>query len=142
MLYKSVAEFRAAKLPWRWPNFSPEELACKCNKYCKGEYVHNPNFLDRLQALRVRWGAPLVLNSGHRCPKHNKAVGGAKNSQHLDVAGDIRTADYDLAERRLLYAEATNVGFTGIGRAKTFLHVDLRPGPLTEWGYGDSLKYW
>lgn len=143
MLFKSVSEFRAAGLPWRWPNFTPEELACKCNgRHCGGEYYHDPNFLDLLQALRIRWGAPLIVNSGHRCVAHNKAVGGAKNSRHIFIAADIRTTGYDLAERRQLYALATAVGFTGIGRAKTFLHVDNRPGKLTEWFYGDSHKHW
>lgn len=142
MLFRTVSDFRRWLADtgevWRWPNFTPEELACK---HC-GEYYHDPNFLDRLQALRIRWGAPLVLNSGHRCETHNRAVGGAKNSQHLKVAADIRTTAYDLAERRQLYALATAVGFTGIGRAKTFLHVDNRPGKLTEWFYGDSHKHW
>lgn len=142
MLFKTVDDFKKWLAEtgevWRWPNFTPEELACK---HC-GEYYHDPNFLDRLQALRIRWGAPLIVNSGHRCEAHNKAVGGAKNSRHRFIAVDIRTTGYDLAERRQLYALATAVGFTGIGRAETFLHVDNRPGKLTEWFYGDSHKHW
>lgn len=46
-----------------------------------------------LQPLRDAWGRPLVINSGYRCPKLNKAVGGVAESQHVkgeaaDVACD------------------------------------------------------
>lgn len=47
------------------------------------------NILDPLREL---YGKPIIVNSGYRCPKLNKAVGGAKNSQHtLGQASDIRT---------------------------------------------------
>ena len=45
-----------------------------------------------LDPLREAWGAPIVVTSGYRCAKLNKAVGGATNSQHLyGQAADIRT---------------------------------------------------
>lgn len=47
------------------------------------------NVLDPLRGL---YGKPIIVNSGYRCPKLNKAVGGARNSQHLiGQASDIRT---------------------------------------------------
>ena len=39
--------------------------------------------LDFLQAIREKWGSPIRINSGYRCPKLNKAVGGAKTSAHI-----------------------------------------------------------
>jgi uncharacterized protein YcbK (DUF882 family) len=39
--------------------------------------------LNLLQPLRDKVQRPLVLNSGYRSPALNKAVGGAKDSQHL-----------------------------------------------------------
>lgn len=47
--------------------------------------------VERLQALmdecldkvRELWGKPIGVNSGYRSPELNRAVGGAKNSQHL-----------------------------------------------------------
>lgn len=45
-----------------------------------------------LDPLRELYGKPIIVNSGYRCPKLNKAVGGARNSQHLTgQASDIRT---------------------------------------------------
>lgn len=43
-----------------------------------------------LEPLRVHLGKPVRINSGFRSPKVNKAVGGAKNSQHMKgEAADI-----------------------------------------------------
>jgi len=45
-----------------------------------------------LDPLREKWGAPIRVSSGYRCPKLNKAVGGATGSQHmLGEAADITT---------------------------------------------------
>jgi len=45
-----------------------------------------------LDPLRLAWGRPIVVTSGYRCPKLNKAVGGAASSQHVyGQAADIRT---------------------------------------------------
>lgn len=43
-----------------------------------------------LQPLRDRWGKPLQINSGYRCPELNKEVGGQPTSQHVKgEAADI-----------------------------------------------------
>ena len=39
-------------------------------------------FMYLLDGLREEWGSPLLVSSGYRCPKLNKAVGGASNSSH------------------------------------------------------------
>ena len=44
-----------------------------------------------LDPLREAYGKPIVVSSGYRCPKLNKAVGGVKNSQHTEGrAADIQ----------------------------------------------------
>ena len=51
-----------------------------------------------LDPLREAWGAPIIVTSGYRSVKLNKAVGGAKTSQHCyGQAADIRTVS-DLPE--------------------------------------------
>lgn len=43
-----------------------------------------------LDPLREKWGAPIRVSSGYRCPKLNKAIGGAAGSQHMKgEAADI-----------------------------------------------------
>lgn len=45
-----------------------------------------------LDKVREMWGKPIGVNSGYRSYELNKAVGGAKNSQHLrGEAADITT---------------------------------------------------
>ncbi len=57
-----------------------------------------------LDPLREAWGAPIIVTSGYRCPKLNKAVGGAKTSQHMyGQAADIRTVSDKPADNRKLF---------------------------------------
>ena len=49
---------------WRWPNFSPAEIACRG----PGKLLVNEPALERLQALRDRLGKPLVVRSAYRSP--------------------------------------------------------------------------
>lgn len=45
-----------------------------------------------LDPLREAYGAPIIVTSGYRCGRLNKAVGGAAKSQHMyGQAADIRT---------------------------------------------------
>lgn len=45
-----------------------------------------------LEPLRVHYGRPIIVTSGFRCPKLNKAVGGSSTSQHAKgQAVDIRS---------------------------------------------------
>lgn len=118
----------------RWPNFSASEFACR---HC-GEYIHDPVFLDTMQALRHEAG-PLHILSGHRCAIHNAKVGGAPLSQHLSIAADISLKNH--LDRKRLAQVARDVGFTGFGYYQTFLHVDL--GRARHWDSGDiARKLW
>lgn len=76
--------------------FSEREFACKC---C-GQ--HPPSMRANIVALvdnvldpaREEFGGPVTVNSGYRCPKHNLAVGGVVNSQHMKgEAADVCCAD-------------------------------------------------
>ena len=54
-----------------------------------------------LDPVREAFGQPIVVTSGYRSPALNKAVGGAKNSQHtFGQAADIR-AKYRKDNKRL-----------------------------------------
>jgi len=113
---------------WRWPNFSPAEIACRGTCQLK---LH-PAALDTLQALRDRLGKPLIVRSAYRSPEHNRAVGGSKASKHMDgTAFDIAMANHD---PDAFEAAAREVGFFGFGYypRSGFMHVDL--GPARQWG--------
>lgn len=140
MLYRSVASANRALLArWRWAHFSVAELACRCaGRYCAGEYWHDPDFLDGLEALRAKVRAPLIINSGHRCAGWNARVGGAPLSRHKQIAADIRLAGHD---RFALLAAAERAGFTGFGLGRAFLHIDRRARPA-RWSYPGSEVSW
>ena len=113
---------------WRWKNFSPAEIACRGT----GSIRVHEDALDKLQALRDRLAKPLIVRSAYRSPAHNRAVGGAARSKHLDgTAFDIAMSNHDPAA---FEAAAREVGFLGFGfyPRSGFIHIDL--GPARTWG--------
>ncbi|MEQ9145095.1 MAG: D-Ala-D-Ala carboxypeptidase family metallohydrolase, partial [Parvibaculaceae bacterium] len=92
----------------------------------------NEEALDKLQALRDRLGKPLIVRSAYRSPAHNRAVGGAPRSKHMDGAAfDIAMANHDPVA---FEAAAREAGFLGFGfyPRSGFIHIDL--GPARMWG--------
>ena len=82
---------------------------------------------------RHRLGKPLRINSAYRSPAYNRSLpGAAKNSIHtqggaLDLAGSPATLHKILTQMR---AEGLFRG--GIGKYRTFVHVDVR-GRNADW---------
>lgn len=57
-----------------------------------------------LDPIREAYGKPIVVTSGYRCDKLNKAVGGAKASQHRwGQAADIRSVSDDPNENKVIF---------------------------------------
>ena len=113
---------------WRWKNFSPAEIACRGT----GQLKLHPEALDKLQALRDRLGKPLIVRSAYRSREHNRNVGGAPRSKHMDgTAFDIAMSNHDPVA---FEAAAREVGFLGFGfyPRSGFIHIDL--GPARSWG--------
>ena len=123
---------------WRWPNFSPAEIACRGT----GKLLLNPAALDKLQALRAALAKPLIIRSAYRSPEHNRAVGGARASKHMGgVAFDVAMANHD---PEAFEAAAWAVGFQGFGFYPSFRVYPHRPRVGAELGRalpeaGDSL---
>ena len=126
-VYKHWGEFPMSE--WRWPNFSPEEMASKR----EGELLIDAPSMDKLQKLRDTLGKPLLITSAYRSAAHNASLpGAAKNSQHrLGKAFDVVMTNQD-PHHFMQVARA--VGFTGIGTypGSNFIHIDT--GPSRSWG--------
>jgi hypothetical protein len=119
---------------WRWPSFSPTEIACRGT----GAIKIDTEAMDKLQSLRNRLGKPLIVRSAYRSPGHNGAVGGAPASKHmLGIAFDIAMSNHDPVA---FEAVARAVGFLGFGTypRSGFMHIDL--GPARQWGEAFALR--
>ena len=98
------------------------------------ETVVKRELIVLLNAIRSRYGKPIVVTSGYRSPEHNEKVGGVKNSYHtLGLAADIRPLSKnmsDLPELQKICDEMNRTG--GVGFYDTFVHVDVR-GEYARW---------
>ncbi len=80
-------------------------------------------FLLKLDEARDYANIPFHINSAFRTPEHNAKIGGKPNSSHLrGLAVDIKATDS--RTRFLILNALIHVGFTRIGIADTFIHVD------------------
>lgn len=110
------------------PHFNQREFACP---HC-GVALVRPRLLAALERLRAIRGKPIVIVSGYRCPPHNDAVNGARNSQHMyasavDIHAGVCTVE-----------DAERAGFIGVGTKDGVpVHLDVRDGPAASWHYPD-----
>lgn len=117
--------------------FRREEFACKCG--C-GFSTVDVELLEILVDCREYFGAPVRINSGCRCPEHNKAVGGEKKSYHMDGrAADITVRGVDPTEVAAWFQAAYPDKY-GLGVYNTFVHVDSRSGKWRGWLRTDGSK--
>ena len=64
-----------------------------------------------LDPLREAYGKPIIVTSGYRCEKLNRAVGGAASRQHVKgEAADIRSVQDTPAENEKLYDLIVKLG--------------------------------
>ena len=105
--------------------FKEKEFACKCCGQLPPLARENVKALVRevLDPVRERLGMPIVVNSGYRCEKHNKDVGGVRNSQHLrGEAADIHCEDNERLKQLII----ENGKFDQLITYPTFLHVSYK----------------
>ena len=86
----------------------------------------NPDFMDKLQALREAIGQPVTINSGFRCIIYDKSIGGA-GVHPKGRAADIKIMGADADK---LVGISYGLGFTGRGISQRgewagrFIHLD------------------
>jgi|SaaInlV_165m_DNA_2_1040747.scaffolds.fasta_scaffold21019_1 uncharacterized protein YcbK (DUF882 family) len=110
-------------------HFSREEFACQCG--CGQDSV-DYQLIRVLEALRQHTG-PIIVSSGNRCTKRNKASGGALKSYHvISKAADIIVRSHTPAEIYHWLNERYPDLF-GIGLYSGWVHIDVRSGPKARW---------
>ena len=102
-----------------WCNFTPDEFRCSC---CNRLEISS-DIMDLLQTARNDLG-PLQITSAYRCPDHNSKVSstGLSGPHTSGYAVDLHVSNSQHRKQLIDYF-ATKV--TGLGIAKTFIHIDL-----------------
>ena len=98
-----------------------------------GENAIPDRFIYRLDELRERCGFALAVNSGYRSPRHSIEAAKSAPGEHTRAAADLAVSNGVM--RYILVREALAIGFTGIGIAKTFVHLDDRTTTPVIWTY-------
>ena len=87
--------------------------------------------LEKLEKIREHYGLPMIINSGYRCPTHNRNCGGAVFSQHkLGTAADFYIKGVDPAQVFKDIDPYHDDG--GLGKYPNFTHIDVR-GTRARW---------
>ena len=129
-------------------HFTIEEL-CASDTARRRNIANNPTsdvrqalttLVDRLlDPIREKWSKPITVNSGFRGEMLNKAVGGAKTSQHLlgeaaDITAGSPALNKQLFELIQQMAEAKQIEFDqliwekGSSAGPAWIHISYRTG--------------
>ena len=120
-----------------YPNFSEAEFRCRHTGKCE---MH-PEFMARLQRLRLAYGKPMKITSGYRDRSHPVEARKVATGAHaMGRAADVAVTGADALRLLVL---ATELGFTGLGVQQKgegrFIHLDDVPGNVlprpTIWSY-------
>ena len=80
------------------------------------------DFLSKLDEAREFAGIPFIINSAYRSTEHPLSIKNPTSSHIKGLAVDIKATD---SSTRFKVIEAlVSVGFTRLGIADTFIHVD------------------
>lgn len=123
-------------------HFSLEEFKCSHCKQIPWNQLTSAYLralCNNLELVRKVLNKPILINSGYRCPVHNKAVGGKLSSYHVKcLAADISVKNLTGMEIfRAIWKSGAD--FSGIGIAPNYVHVDIS-GNRRFWVYSGVLK--
>lgn len=106
-------------------HFDTGEMTCHCG--CGSIHVENIP-IKMLEEIRAYLGAPMIVHCCTRCEKHNAAVGGVKNSNHITShAVDFHCKGMSIASlHKMMRTAFSNEMFKdcGIGFYDWGIHVD------------------
>lgn len=107
----------------KYPNFTEKEFACSHTGKCDMDAA----FMEKIQALRSKYGKPITVTSGYRDATHPIEEAKEKAGIHtMGLAADIACTGQEAYH---ILALAFELGFTGVGVAQKghnrFIHLDI-----------------
>ena len=117
------------------PNFYIGEFMCRDGSTL---ILIDKRLAEGLQKIRDKVGKPVIITSAFRTPEHNIAVKGAQPTDDSEGSQHLYGKAADISVQGMTGQQLANiaraVGFTGIGIAGTWCHVDVRD-EKAEWRY-------
>lgn len=128
------------------PHLSWNELRCKDGtpypEVLRGFRV--TKLSEAFETIRSAFGnKPIRVLSAYRTPEHNRKIGGARNSQHIQGrALDLRPPNGYTVKQfyDVIKAIAPDCGIKGIGLYRTFVHIDIRSTSQISYWKGTGVK--
>ena len=125
---KGMIKFKKGDSAQISKNFQYKEFDCHGSGCCSTTII-DEKLVEYVQRIRDHFGKPVTITSPYRCEVHNRRVGGATKSYHMQgKAADIVVQGVSSREVAK-YAES--IGILGIGLYETsadgyFTHIDTR----------------
>ena len=133
------------------PHFADWELACRGRNCCGRVNRCREELVNALEDLRSAISAargvetPVIVTSAYRCADHNRNIGGAKDSMHVQgLAADIRVPGLTAATLEAIARTVPTIHGIGRDDHANYLHIDVRPSKAS-WCYdrtGRSIAYY
>lgn len=103
------------------PPFVESEFVCHCG--C-GQVHLSPRLIPTLILIREKFGHPMIIESGYRCPSWNALVSASGGKEHVngEAADVLCTSDF---LRFSLLAACFAVGIRRIGIDPTSIHIGI-----------------
>jgi len=119
-------------------NFTNDEFTCKCGcgrNNMDSDFLWNLDLAADYSESRAGYNVPYVINSGCRCPAHNKAEKSSSRNHVEGKAADIKYQNN--TELMWIIIGLVLAGFhrMGINRKYKFIHVDSMEKVISCWGY-------
>lgn len=122
------------------PHFNSNEFRCKCGT--PHEILIDDELVENLEGIHKAFNCrSIIINSGYRCPAHDRKFGTGRGMHTQGKAADIvcRYQDNKIINSKLVCCKAQDVGFKGIANIDstyTATHVDTR---TNKW-FSDETK--
>ena len=119
-------------------HFKVSEFACKCTCKCRcGKDDIEQRVIDMAETIREALGVPVRVNSGCRCPEHNRRSKGVPNSKH--ITGKAADLSCSFGAKKMfetvkkLHAEGKLPHLDYCKRYSSWIHIDCGGKRRSMW---------